>query len=170
MKKFNKVLMAVGFLATMIFAIPAQAEESKAPVFEDNQISVDLDTFGSAEKEVLDNNGNYVGTLSIQEETPAIVPYATFPLQNKTYAVNFYGVTANFGYKATVSNKRITNAYGAWKFGILWDIQIGKPVFSSTSSHVAGTASVGWKEFGMSSTVRLYGVIRNGQFVIYMSL
>lgn len=165
MKKLSVFLVALAFLPMFLFPVTSNAEENSSAT----EVAVDLDSFGNAEKQIIDKNGEYVGTLSIKEE-PSISPRASFPLQNKTYDVRFIGVTANFGYKATVSNKRITNAYGQWKFGILWDIQIGNPVFSSTSSHVAGTASVGWKEFGMSSTVRLYGDIRGNQFVIYTSL
>lgn len=106
-------------------------------------------------------NEEYVGRIVVTEETDTnqFGPYATYPLQNKTYDVTFYGLSANVGYKVDVRNGRITNAYGAWAWGILWNVAPTTPIYSAYESSLSGQASVGVRDFGFSTTFTLRGYI-----------
>lgn len=118
------------------------------------------------ESVITDENGTYLGTLVV-ESVPAIQgrSYINQALSNKTFDVKFIGVTCNFGYKVTVKNKKIVNAYGTWSNGIIWSTSLGRPYHTSTTSGVKGRTKFGYKDFSFNSTVRLTGNIKGNRLI-----
>lgn len=154
-------------LVTLWNITPVSAEENTIAT---SQVAIDLDDYSMpSEKSIYNDNGDYLGKLSI-EEVPEIQPRSSYPLQNKTYNVSFIGVSVNFGYKATVKNKKITNAYGVWSNGIIWSTNLGKPTFNSSYSEVKGRTKFGYKDFSFNTTVRLSGYITNNKFWVNLQL
>lgn len=80
-------------------------------------------------------------------------------MENKTYDVAFYGLSANVGYKVDIMNGQIINAYGTWAWGILWSVEPTAPIFSTYDSYISGKASVGVSDFGFNTTFKLRGYI-----------
>ncbi|MGH1848738.1 DUF5626 family protein [Enterococcus gilvus] len=170
MKKFLFWATSLAFVGLFAFAITDSANADEVSENINSQLEIDLDSESSYSQEVLSESGEYLGTLSI-EEVPTMQSYAySYALQNKTYNVSFVGVSVNFGYKATVKNKKIVNAYGAWSNGIIWSTSLGKPYFNSTSSGVKGRTKFGYKDFSWNSTVRVVGYIANNKFWVNLQL
>lgn len=169
MKKFAYFIATIGFIGLGFFVGGNSVSADEVPEVIDSQMEFNLDDSSSCDQEVRTVDGEYLGTLSVQEEIPR-GRALTYPLQNKTYNVSFVGVSVNFGYKATVKNKKITNAYGVWSNGIIWSTTLGKPYFNSTSSGVKGRTKFGYKDFSWNSTVRLTGNISNNKFLVNIQL
>lgn len=134
----------------------------------------DLDNTDNYISQPVENeNGEKVGDLvieaSLEDNATNTFSYIDQPLSNKTFSVKFIGVSVNFGYKATVKNKKITNAYGAWSNGILWQTTLGKPYFSAKNSGVKGQTKIGYKDFSGHTTVRLRGKIQGNRLKTYLS-
>ncbi|OTO05311.1 DUF5626 family protein [Enterococcus sp. 5B3_DIV0040] len=159
---------------TSVHAAETLNKKLVADVVETGIVSeISLDGFTSKEETIIvDNEGNYVGKLSVEEEVGISTRQAgdKYKLANKTYNVSFIGITCNFGYKVTVKNKNITKAYGTWSNGLLWSTTLGKPYYTSTTSGVKGQTSVAIDLFSMNTTVRLYGNISGNYLVTGMKL
>jgi|AKZA01.1.fsa_nt_gi hypothetical protein len=138
-----------------------------------SEVNID-DISGEDNTTIVDSDGNYIGTLTVKEEVSSNIGLRQagdkYKLANKTYSVSFIGVTCNFGYKVSVKNKKITNAYGSWSNGILWSTSLGKPYHTSTTSGMKGQVSIGISEFTANTTVRLTANISGNYLVTGMKL
>lgn len=173
--KTSLVLMSSVTLGTTLLpGVTTFATESDNQTTQEISLDVpiNLDNGQHVSEEIItDDNGTELGTLMITEELPSIQSrhYANQALSNRNFDIKFIGVTVNFGYKVTVKNKKITNAYGKWSNGILWRTSLGKPYFNSTSSGVKGTTRVGYKDFSLNTTVRLTGKIQGNRLISNLS-
>jgi len=186
MKKKIAILLCSLFVIEFLPVYSVSASEIN-PVSSDDIVEVDdvsqtdivsevnIDEISGEESTtVVDDNGNYIGKLTVKEEPSSGIGLRQagdkYKLANKTYSVSFIGVTCNFGYKVSVKNKKITNAYGTWSNGILWSTTLGKPYHTSTTSGVKGQVSIGVSEFTANTTVRLTANISGNYLVTGMRL
>ncbi|EOT29696.1 DUF5626 family protein [Enterococcus saccharolyticus] len=160
----KKLLLLFAFTTFTVFGVLSEVNAE--------ELSVDLNS-SYASTDIKNDEGEIIGQLVVSEEIPSTSfstrSYIDQALSNKTFDVKFIGVTANFGYKVTVKNKKITNAYGAWSNGIIWSTDLGKPYFTSTTSGVKGKTSFGISDFSFNTTVRLKGNIVDNRLKTYLS-
>lgn len=136
----------------------------------DNSASLTMGVEKIVSEDIYDDNGNFLGTLSIEDVTDEVGTSlrAVYPLENKVYKVNFFGGSMGVGYYVNVQNKKIASAYGQYAWGIIWNSSDLSLYYDSVFSELTGTTGFGFKIFGFHTTFRLQGYIEGNTFRTYV--
>lgn len=158
--------------------VPASQQEIQEAI-DNTEVEIDIiDSEGKVEKDVLNDDGEVIGTLGIEEvdDNPVIGPQAsTIPKgQNKKYKVYWYAATVNYHFYVTVNVSKstglgkIVSTSDEWYLvvppGIVSSDKVTIPRKNETKSNPAEARYTLKMTAPVSTSLWIYGRVKDGKF------